>query len=124
MVVGTCDKSEFLLGFFTKYGDGGADLEPISHLYKTQVKLLAEYLGIPSKIVYKPSSPQLYPGHKIIDELPLDYEILDPLLVALFDYKTNVEDASKITGIPVKIVRDVIDRFNSSLHKRVVPVSL
>jgi len=124
LVAGTSDKSEVLLGFFTKYGDGGVDFEPISHLYKTQVRLLSEYLGLPRRIAYKPSSPQLYPGHKATDELPLDYEALDPLLVALFDYKMSTEEASKVTGLPIEIARETMRRFNASDHKRRLPPAL
>jgi len=85
LVVGTGCRSEALIGFFTKYGDGGIDLSPIGDLYKTQVRALAEYLGVPKKVAYKPSSPQLYPGHKATDEIPLPYEALDPVLVELFE---------------------------------------
>lgn len=59
LVVGTGDRSEELLGFFTKFGDGGADFLPIAHLYKTQVRQMGTHLGIPPSIVNKPASPQL-----------------------------------------------------------------
>jgi len=56
LVVGTGDKSELLLGYFTKYGDGGVDILPIGDLYKTQVRLLAKALGVPKEIYEKPRS--------------------------------------------------------------------
>ena len=63
LVVGTGDRSELLLGYFTKYGDGGVDILPIADLYKTEVRRLGEVLGINRRIVAKRSSPRLWPGH-------------------------------------------------------------
>jgi len=121
LVVGTGDRSEDLIGYFTKYGDGGADFMPISHLYKTQVRELARYLGIADEIADKPSSPQLYPGHRATDEIPLSYEELDPVLVGLFDNKLPPREVSRLTGIPLKAVDEVLRRFNGSRHKRAFP---
>jgi len=124
LVAGTGDKSEALIGFFTKYGDGGVDILPIIHLYKTQVRALAEYLGVPHRIAYKPSSPQLYPGHKATDEIPIDYERLDPVLVGLFDRNLLPEEVSRLTGVPMSVVEEVLRRFNNSKHKRAFPPSI
>lgn len=121
LVVGTGDRSERLIGYFTKYGDGGADFLPIGHLYKTQVRELARHLGIPEKVAYKPSSPQLYPGHKATDEIPLGYEELDPVLVGLFDRKLPPKEVSRLTGVPIKAIEEVLRRFNTSKHKRAYP---
>jgi NAD+ synthase len=121
LVVGTSDKSERLIGYFTKYGDGGVDFMPIAHLYKTQVRELAAYLGLPSRIVNKPSSPQLYPGHKVIDELPLDYNELDKVLVGLFELKLSPMEIKKLTGIPLNKILIIVKRFNETKHKRVLP---
>lgn len=121
LVVGTGDRSEDLIGFFTKYGDGGVDFLPICHLYKTQVRELAKYLGVPEKVAYKPSSPQLYPGHKATDEIPIGYEKLDPILIGLFDYKLKPEEVSRITGSAIEVVKEALRRFNMSKHKRSYP---
>jgi len=92
LVVGTGDRSESLIGYFTKYGDGGVDLLPICRLYKTQVRELAKYMGIPERMAFKPSSPQLYPGQKASDEIPIEYEELDLILFNLFDLgMTSIE---------------------------------
>jgi len=122
LVVGTSDKSERLIGYFTKYGDGGVDFMPIAHLYKTQVRELAAYLGLPSRIVNKPSSPQLYPGHKAVDELPLDYNELDKVLVGLFELKLSPEKIEELTNIPLNKILIVLKRFNETKHKRVFPL--
>lgn len=80
LVVGTGDKSEFLLGYFTKHGDGGADLFPIGGLYKTQVRELAAHLGVPAQIISKPSSPALWSGQTAEKELGFSYETADAIL--------------------------------------------
>jgi len=121
LVVGTGDKSEGLIGYFTKYGDGAADFFPIRHLYKTQVREIARYLGVPEKIAYKPSSPQLYPGHKATDEIPLDYDKLDLTLAGLFDHKMTPGEVSQSTGLSLETVMTVQDRYNKTEHKRITP---
>jgi len=122
LVAGTGDRSEELIGYFTKYGDGGADFLPISHLYKTQVRRLAEYLGIPSRIAYKPSSPQLYPGHKATDEIPIDYDKLDHIEKMLFDDKLSPQDVADRTQVNINVVKDVLRRYHASAHKRCYPL--
>jgi len=80
LVCGTTDKSEDFVGYFTKYGDGACDVEPIIHLTKTQVGQLAKELKIPESIIAKKSSPQLYKDHKAEEELGVTYELLDHIL--------------------------------------------
>jgi len=121
LVVGTGDRSEALIGYFTKYGDGGADFLPIRHLYKTQIRELAKHLGIPERMAQKPSSPQLYPGHRATDEIPIGYEELDPILVGLFDKKLPPEEVGRLTGTPQKVIEEVLRRFKTSQHKRTYP---
>jgi len=124
LVVGTSDKSEYLIGYFTKHGDGAADFFPILHLFKTQVRELASYLGLPERIVKKPSSPQLYPGHKLTDEIPADYSIIDPILVGLFEENLSVEKVSERLGVPLEIVNDILHRHLKTSHKRASPPSI
>lgn len=124
LVAGTGDKSEETLGFFTKGGDGLADFLPIAHLYKTQVRLLGAYLGLPSGVVEKPASPQLWPGHKATDELPADYDKLDIALHRLFDLKSGVEEAAAEAGLPVSAVEKALEMHRRTAHKRALPPSL
>ncbi|MCS7120567.1 MAG: NAD+ synthase [Nitrososphaerota archaeon] len=124
LVAGTGDRSETLIGYFTKYGDGAADFFPIRHLYKTQVRELARHVGIPKRIAMKPSSPQLYPGHKLSDELPLDYDQLDLVLIGLFDLKLTPERVSQMTNVPLSIVEEILERHRRTEHKRKSPASL
>ncbi len=124
LVAGTGDKSEEILGFFTKGGDGLADFLPIAHLYKTQVRLLGAHLGVPGRVVEKPASPQLWPGHKATDELPADYDKLDIALHHLFDLKTGVDEAAAGAGLPVSAVEKALEMHRRTAHKRALPPSL
>jgi NAD+ synthase len=124
IVLGTGDKSEESLGYFTKYGDGGVDLQPIAHLYKTQVRILAKKLGVPQQIIEKPSSPHLWKGHEATDEIPADYPTLDKILPLLYDTPTNPEMVARKLGISIKVLNDVSFLHEKSEHKRKIPPSL
>lgn len=80
LVMGTGNKSEIAIGYFTKYGDGGADLEPIGHLLKEEVKEIAVYLGIPKLIIDKSPSAGLWEGQTDEKELGFSYTELDHYL--------------------------------------------
>lgn len=118
LVAGTGDRSETLIGFYTKYGDGGADFLPIGHLYKTHVRVLAQYLEIPPTISDKPSSPQLYPGHKLSDELPIDYPLIDRILFGLIHLRLTSQEISQKLKLPLAVVQNIVDRIDQSAHKR------
>lgn len=124
LVAGTGDRSEILVGYFTKYGDGAADLLPIAHLYKSEVRAIGTALRLPYAIVTKPSSPNLWPGHLASQELPADYDILDRVLVKLFDENQDPKKVSKSTNVSLEIVRRVITMNKHSSHKRELPTSL
>jgi NAD+ synthase len=80
LVVGSGNKSELAVGYFTKYGDGGVDILPLGNLAKGQVKRLAGFLGIPQEIIDKPPSAGLWPGQTDEGELGLSYDQLDRYL--------------------------------------------
>jgi NAD+ synthase len=124
LVVGTGDRSEELLGFFTKFGDGGADFLPIAHLYKTQVRLMGKHLGISSDIVDKPASPQLWPGHTAEEELPAGYQKLDVVMHSLFDAGDSVPRAATEAAVSRTVVHRVLEMNRKSTHKRTLPPSL
>ena len=121
LVAGTGDRSEDFIGYFTKYGDGGVDFLPIAHLYKTQVKNLGRHLGLPSRILNKPSSPNLWEGHKATDEIPLDYDILDLALISLFDMKMQPKEAAAILRTDLEKLEEIIRLYQVSAHKRTFP---
>jgi len=92
LVAGTGNLSELLIGYFTKYGDGGADILPIGCLYKTQVRQLARYLHIPQPIIDKKPSAGLWPGQTDEGEIGISYEALDFILFGLTELSTSEED--------------------------------
>lgn len=118
LVLGSSNRSEWLLGYFTKWGDGAADVYPLLNLYKTQVRLLGEYLGIPEHICWKPSSPDLWPGHSASEELGADYEVIDPVLYLHVDRGMGIEEISRVTGLDPKFVSKIVSRVSSNEHKR------
>ena len=119
LVVGTGDLSEKLMGYFTKYGDGGADFFPISHLYKSQIKQLAKYFDLDEEIIKKPSSPNLWDNHKASDELPLEYEKLDLVLFKLFKEQISDSMISQQLNIPINIIAEISNRMKINKHKHV-----
>ena len=121
LVAGTGDRSEILIGYFTKYGDGGADFFPIGCLYKTQVRKFATFLGVPEKIAYKPSSPRLWKDHLAEKELGLKYEVIDAVLYTVFDKKLSPQQTAQRLGIPIEIVNSILSRHSSTKHKREIP---
>jgi len=121
LVLGTGDRSEILIGYFTKYGDGAVDLLPLACLYKTQVRHIAHWLGIPERIIKKPSSPRLWPGHLAEKELGMKYEDIDLILYGLFDLGLTKEELSEITGISTELIERVIALHRRSRHKRSFP---
>jgi NAD+ synthase len=114
LVAGTGDKSESLVGYFTKYGDGGVDILPIGNLYKTHVRNLSREIGVPEKIVKKPSSPGLWKGQTAEDELGIKYETLDKILYNLVDKDLPIEEID-YDRKTVEYVNSLVKR---SSHKR------
>jgi NAD+ synthase len=80
LVIGTSNKTELKLGYFTKYGDGACDIEVIGDLYKTEVWKLAKYLELPDSIVNKTPSAELYHGHSDEGEIGIQYNEIDDML--------------------------------------------
>lgn len=94
LVVGSGNRSELAVGYFTKYGDGGVDILPLGNLVKREVRALAEYLGIPRSIIDKPPSAGLWPQQTDEAEMSLSYEELDGYLtigVANGDIRQKIE---------------------------------
>jgi|tagenome__1003787_1003787.scaffolds.fasta_scaffold20659349_2 NAD+ synthase len=89
IVLGTSNKTEITIGYFTKFGDGGNDLSPIGDLYKTQVKEFAKFLNIPDNIINKKSSARLWENQQTEDELGLSFEDLDSILMFFNKSDTN-----------------------------------
>ena len=119
VVLGSSDKSEFNIGYFTKFGDGAADLLPIVSLYKTQVKGIARHLGIDENIIAKKSSPHLWPNHEAEHEIGAEYEEIDIILYCLLDLKLPIEEIIKVSQINEEKVQKIYQLYKKSKHKRI-----
>jgi NAD+ synthase len=117
LVCGSSDKSESMMGYFTKWGDIAADISPIMDLYKTQVRKLARHMGIPQAIVDKPSSPALWPNQLAEDELGIPYAKLDLILYGLERFMKPEEIGARL-GIEKDVVAKIKQKWLSAEHKR------
>ncbi|MGA2308373.1 MAG: NAD+ synthase [Candidatus Bathyarchaeia archaeon] len=117
IVCGSSDKSETMMGYFTKWGDVAADISPIMDLYKTQVRKLAQYIGVPEAIVEKPSSPALWPGQLAENELGIKYEQLDLILFGLERFMRPEEIAAQL-HMEKHLIDEIKCKWLSAEHKR------
>lgn len=121
LVVGTGDRSEALVGYFTKYGDGGVDILPIANLYKTEVRKMGEILGISRRIIRKRSSPRLWPGQTAEGELGVSFETIDDIFRMFLDQRMSLKEVSRELGASPDGVKRVILKYRESSHKRRMP---
>jgi len=119
-LAGCANKSEWLTGFFVKYGDSIADIMPIIDLYKTQVFKMAEYLEVPDYILNKAPSPDLVPGLNDEDALGITYEKLDLILEGL-EQGYSKEKIFEISGVYVSDIERVLEMINKSQVLRANP---
>jgi NAD+ synthase len=122
IVCGSSDKSETMMGYFTKWGDIAADISPLMDLYKTQVRKLAEHIGIPPELSAKPSTPALWPNQLAETELGIKYEILDLILYGLERFMTTEEIAQQVS-VEKPLVEKVKSRWLAVEHKRRLPLA-
>jgi NAD+ synthase len=119
LVLGSSDRSEYLIGYFTKFGDGAADLLPIVSLYKTQIREFAKSLGVPDSIISKKSSPSLWQGHTAEDEIGLSYEEVDLILYCIIDKNLSLQETSNLADIDLSVVDKIHKLYKKSEHKRI-----
>lgn len=124
LVIGSSDKSEQLIGYFTKFGDGSADVLPIASLYKTQIRLLAKHLGVKESIIEKKSSPHLWKGHIAEDEIGASYEEVDSVLYCMTDKSMSLDNIQKATQIDKDKIEKIHQLYKKSEHKRIMPSRL
>ncbi len=117
IVCGSSDKSETMMGYFTKWGDVAADISPIMDLYKTQVRKLAEHLTIPADLATKPATPALWPQQLAETELGIKYETLDLVLYGLERFMETKEIAEQL-NVDYALIEKVKNRWLSAEHKR------
>ena len=110
LVCGTSNKSEILMGYFTKHGDGAADILPIGNLFKKQVRQLAKSLNLPKRIIDKAPSAGFWSGQTDEAELGVTYEQIDNIIPRLIKNKKQI--------YPLSLVNRVKYRMRTSEHKR------
>lgn len=128
-VCGTTNRSETIQGFFVKYGDGGVDIEPIAHLYKTQVYQLSEYIGVIEEIIQRTPSPDTY-SFEVSDEeffFRIPYDKLDLLLYS-WEKKVPIAEVCEVMNLTEDQVkrafRDFSAKYNATRHLRILPPTL
>ena len=129
LVCGTTNRSETIQGFFVKFGDGGVDIEPISHIYKTQVYELSEYLNVIPEIRNRTPSPDTF-SFEVSDEefyFRMPYEKLDLLLYA-WENKIPHRKICQAMDLTIeqvrRVFRDFTAKYNATKHLRELPPSL
>ncbi|MFB6245935.1 MAG: NAD+ synthase [Candidatus Nanohaloarchaea archaeon] len=118
LVLGTGNRTEYLLGYFTKFGDGAVDLRLLEDLYKTEVRELARHIGLDEKFIEKEPTAGLWHGQTDEDELGTSYETLDTVLEHLVDRELSVEETAEETGIDREEVKRIQQMHRNSGHKR------
>ncbi len=119
LVIGTSNKTEILLGYFTKYGDGAVDIEAIGELFKTEERELAKFMKIPEKLITKIPTAELYHGQTDEGELGIPYSEIDKILRLYLEGKGADEIANQ--GFNRKDVESIFERIKKNEHKRNMP---
>lgn len=121
LVIGADNRSEFLLGYFTKYGDAATDVAPLGDLYKTEVVEVARELGVDEKFIEKTPTAGLWEGQTDVEEIGTTYDIVDTALKHLVDCGHSVGETVAATGIDEATVERLADLHRTSEHKRERP---
>ena len=121
LVIGTSNKTELLLGYGTIYGDMASAINPVGDLYKTQVWQLADAVGVPTAIVQKAPSADLWAGQSDETELGFAYRMVDQFLYYLVDRRYSKEELSRL-GFEPAFIDDIIRRVRDNQYKRRLPV--
>jgi len=114
LIAGTSNRSELAIGYFTKFGDGGVDFEPIGSLYKCEVREIAKLLNVPDEIIKKPPSAGLWEGQTDEDEIGIKYDILDEILYRI----DNGLSLADLNNDDIKMVKTMIEKAR---HKNLMP---
>jgi NAD+ synthase len=118
LVAGTSNRSEHMMGYFTKYGDGASDLVPIIDLYKTQVRQVAEMIGVPREIIDKVPTAGLWEGQTDEGEMGITYRDLDIVLDGMTFGMPDGEIA-KDASVGVSKVSEIRARVTGMEHKKI-----
>ncbi len=121
LVLGTANRSELLTGYMTKYGDGAADLYPLGGLYKTEVRALAQHVGLPRRIVAKTPTAGFWSGQTDRDDLGAPYEVVDALFARVLDDGRDVDDVVAELDVDPRVALGLLERYVDTRHKRTTP---
>ena len=121
VVMGTGNKSELLMGYYTRWGDGGADFLPIGDLYKTQVRAMARHLGVPERILDKVPTAGLWKGQTDEAELGISYDELDRVLLGI-ELQLDPEAIAERSGVRLAEVRRIESVVAATAFKRKMPL--
>ena len=121
LVSGTGNRSEILIGYFTKHGDGACDMEPIGDLYKSEVYKLSEYLNIQKEIIKKPPRAGLWENQSDEEEIGMSYDLLDEILYLFTEKDMKNTQIAERLDISVDDVNMIINKIIRSEHKSKVP---
>ncbi|MDR2943596.1 MAG: NAD+ synthase [Methanosarcinales archaeon] len=126
LVIGTKNKTELMTGYFTKYGDGGVDIDPVADLYKTEIRLLSKYLELPESILMKTPSAGFWAGQSDENDFGMRYDQLDALLFAVERGKIKpgserFKKVSKKIGLSQKQSQSIAARLSAAEHKQKMP---
>ena len=123
LVLGTSNRTEFMIGYFTQFGDSACAFEPIGHLYKTEVWKLAKILHIPERIINKTPTADLWPGQSDEQEIGISYPMLDEIVYELTELHLSIS-ATENLSYPVELYQKVERMIQSSAFKRRMPLIL
>lgn len=121
LVIGPDNRSEYLLGYFTKFGDGAADVCPLGDLYKTEVYDLAAQIDLDRKFIEKTPTAELWEGQTDEGEIDASYDTIDTVLHRVVDYGQSVDEVIDATEVDREIVEDLVGMHRRSEHKRMRP---
>ena len=127
-IIGTTNKSEYLQGYFVKYGDGGSDIEPITNLYKSQIYQMGYFLNIPKEILTKDASPDVWSFTTNDEEFfySVPYETVDLILYAR-ENNLTIKEIQKISNLSTENIESLLrlqnQKQNKSQHMREIPHS-
>ncbi len=121
LVLGTENKSEYYLGYFTRFGDEASDIEPIRQLYKTQVRQMGEYLQLPQSILTKAPSAGLWSNQTDEKEFGFSYADVDKVLYYHFDQHVPLDEIEEKTGVPRDVIARVMEWVRANDFKHHVP---
>lgn len=121
LVSGTGNKSEILIGYFTKHGDGACDIEPIGDLYKTDVYKLSRFLDVPQEIIDKPPRAGLWNNQTDEEEIGMSYDLIDQILYLYTEKDEEVVKIADELKISVDDADMIINKIIRNQHKSKVP---